>query len=384
MKKVFAFAGFVFLALFLVRGDALSGSRLDKVFIGTGSQAGLYYPTGGNIAKIVNYKYKQLGFCCRVKETAGSVYNINAVLSGRLDFGLAQSDRQHQAWMGLSEWRKGGRQGDLRAVFSLYPEVVTLIAAEDSGIRSIQDLKGKKVNIGKPGSGERQNAIDALKTANLDYRKDLKLSEQDFKTACMLFQKSKIDAFFYTVGHPSKAIQALTEGRRKVRLISITNVDSLLSLYPYHVPATIPIKFYPRATNKSEVVSFGLKATLVTSSKVPNKVVYAVTKEIFENLNKFKKLNPAYEGLTQHNMVLGMSASTHPGAAKYFHEIGLRENAFRSSAAGCDCSKNRYKCSDFSTQAQAQACYDRCLVIKNKDVHHLDRNGDGRVCESLP
>ena len=213
MKKVFALTGFVFLSLLLVWGDTLAGSRPKKVFIGTGSSAGLYYPTGGNIAKMVNKKYKQLGFCCRVKETAGSVFNINAVLAGRLHFGLAQSDRQHQAWLGLSEWQNEGRQGDLRAVFSLYPEVVTLVAAEDSGIRSIQDLKGKRVNIGKPGSGERQNAIDALKTANLDYRKDLKLSENDFKTACMLFQKGKIDAYFYTVGHPSEFIKKCTEGR---------------------------------------------------------------------------------------------------------------------------------------------------------------------------
>lgn len=384
MKKVFAFSGFVFLALFLVWSNTLAGSRLNKVFIGTGNPAGLYYPTGGNIAKIVNCKYKQLGFACRVKETAGSVFNINAVLAGRLDFGMAQSDRQHQAWMGLSEWQKKGRQGDLRAVFSLYTEVVTLVAAEDSGIRSIQDLKGRRVNIGTLGSGGRQNAIDALKTANLDYRKDLKLNEQDFKAACMLFQKGKIDAYFFTVGHPSEFIKKCTEGRRKVRFIPITNVDSLLTIYPYHVPTTIPIKFYPRAANKSDVVSFGLKATLVTSSKIPDKVVYAVTKEVFENLDKFKKLNPAYEGLTQENMVLGMSASTHPGAAKYFQEIGLRENAFRSGAVGCDCTKGRYECSDFSTRAEAQACYDRCRVIKKRDVHGLDSNGDGRVCKSLP
>ncbi|MCP4578551.1 MAG: hypothetical protein GY846_19930 [Deltaproteobacteria bacterium] len=161
-------------------------------------------------------------------------------------------------------------------------------------------------------------------------------------------------------------------------------VDSLLAEYPYHVPAAIPIKFYPRAANKSDVVSFGLKAILVTSSKVQNKVVYAVTREVIENLEKSKQLNPAHEGLTQKNMVLGMSASTHPGATKYFQGIGLRDNAFRSGAVGCDCSKSRYKCSDFSTRAEAQACYDRCRVIKKRDVHGLDRNGDGCVCNSLP
>lgn len=384
MKIRFVLAGVALAALFLISGATLAGSRPNFVFIGTGSPNGLYYPTGGNIAKMLNFKHRQYGFACRVKPTAGSVYNINAVLSGVLDFGMAQSDRQHEAWLGLGEWEQKGRQGELRGVFSLYPEIVTLVVAEDSGIKSMSDLKGKRVNIGKPGSGERQNAVDALGTVNLDHQRDFKSSEVDFKAACVLFEKGEIDALFYTVGHPSEAIKKLTEGRRKVRLISIESVASLLEKYPYHVPAAIPMKFYPRAVNKSDVVSFGVKATLVTSSKVPDNVVYAVTREVFENLEKFKKLNPAYEGLTVENMVQGMSAVTHPGAAKYFQEIGLRDTAFRSDAKGCDCKRSRYKCSDFTTQAEAQACYDRCQVIKNRDVHHLDDEGDGRVCKSLP
>ncbi len=384
MKRRFMLICFCFFGFFSFQNAAFAGSKPVFYYMGTGNPNGLYYPTGGNIAKMANYKYKTSGFALRVKPTKGSVYNINAVLSGTLDFGMAQSDRQHEAWLGLAEWEEKGRQGDLRAVFTLYPEVVTLVAAKDSGIRTIHDLKGKKVSIGRPGSGERQNAVDALETANLDFRKDIKAKSVDFKTACILLKKGQIDALFYTVGHPSKAIRDLTECKRKVRLISIDNVASLLAKYPYRVPATIPIKYYPRAVNKSDVVSFGVKATLVTSAKVPDKVVHAVTREVLENLEKFKKLNPAYECLTKENMVQGMSAVTHPGAARYFQEIGLREKAFRSDAEGCDCSKNRYKCSDFLTQAEAQACYDRCQVIKKRDVHNLDGDGDGFVCKSLP
>ena len=345
MRRPFTITGFLFLALFLMCGNVLSDSRPNLVYIGTGSPKGLYYPTGGNIAKTVNYHYKELGFACRVKATDGSVSNINDVLAGRLDFGLAQSDRQHQAWMGLEEWKQKGRQGDLRAVFALYPEVVTLIASENSGIKSIQDLKGKRVNIGTPGSGSRQNALDALDNANLSYRRDLKATEENFKNACTLLQEGKIDALFYTVGHPSEAIKKLTEGKRKIRIISIANVDSLLAKYPYNVPAVIPMKFYPRAANRSDVVSFGVKATLITSCKVPHNVVYAVTLKIFENLEKFKKLNPAYGGLTIQNMVEGMSAVTHPGAAKYFHEIGLQDEAFHSDATKLyDRRSNRSQC----------------------------------------
>ena len=124
MGKRFALAGVAVVALFLIWHNTLAHARPNFVFIGTGSaKSGLYYPTGGNIAKMVNYKYKQLGFACRVKKTAGSVYNINAVLSGTLDFGMAQSDRLHEAWLGLGEWEQKGRQGDLRAVFALYPEL---------------------------------------------------------------------------------------------------------------------------------------------------------------------------------------------------------------------------------------------------------------------
>ena len=297
--------------------------RTTFVTIGTGGITGVYYPTGGAIAKMVNKKRKEYGIRATVESTGGSVFNVNAVMTGDLEFGVVQSDRQYQAVNGMAEWKDKGKQGDLRAVFTIHPESITLVAADDSGINSIQDLKGKRVNIGNPGSGQRQNSIDALEAAGLDWQKDIKAEGVKAAEAPGLLQDGRIDAFFYTVGHPNGNIKEATSGKRKVHMVPITGVDSLLAKYPYYAKAVVPMKFYSGASNESDVETFGVKATFVTSSKVPDEVVYAITKEVFDNFEAFKKLHPAYGVLTKKNMLEGMSAPVHPGAMKYFKEAGL-------------------------------------------------------------
>ncbi len=293
------------------------------VTIGTGGITGVYYPTGGAIAKIVNNKKDVYGIRCTVESTGGSVFNVNAVMAGDLQFGVVQSDRQYQAYNGLAEWKDKGPQKDLRAVFSIHPESVTLVAAVDAGIKSILDLKGKRVNIGNPGSGQRQNAIDALEAVGIDYNTDLNAESIKAAEAPGLLQDGRIDAFFYTVGHPSGAIKEATAGARKVRFASITGIDALLAKYPYYAKSVIPVKLYPGAVNDSDVETFGVKATFVTSAKVPENVVYAVTKEVFDNFDQFKTLHPAYAVLTKKGMLEGLSAPLHPGALKYYKEAGL-------------------------------------------------------------
>jgi len=298
-------------------------AKTTFVTIGTGGITGVYYPTGGAIARIVNQKRKVYGIRCTVESTGGSVFNVNAVMSGDLEFGVVQSDRQYQAINGLAEWEEKGPQKDLRAVFTIHPEAITLVAADDAGIKTIADLKGKRVNIGNPGSGQRQNSIDALENAGINYETDLTAEGVKAAEAPGLLQDGRIDAFFYTVGHPSGAIKEATAGRRKVHFVDIPNIDQLTKKFPYYAKAFVPIKFYEGATNKEDVETFGVKATLVTSAKVPDKVVYAVTKEVFDNYEEFKKLHPAYEVLTKENMLEGMSAPIHPGAMKYYKETGL-------------------------------------------------------------
>jgi len=294
------------------------------VTIGTGGITGVYYPTGGAIARIVNKKRGEYGIRCTVESTGGSVFNVNAIMAGDLEFGVVQSDRQYQAIHGLAEWKDKGKQTNLRAVFSIHPESITLVAAVDADIIDIGDLRGKRINIGNPGSGQRQNAIDALEAVGLDHQKDVAAEGIKAAEAPGLLQDGRIDAFFYTVGHPSGAIKEATAGKRKIRFAAITGIDALLAEYPYYTKAFIPISLYPGAENESDVETFGVKATFVTSAKVPDSIVYAVTKEVFDNFDDFKKLHPAYQVLTKEKMLEGLSAQIHPGAMRYYKEVGLK------------------------------------------------------------
>jgi uncharacterized protein len=305
-------------------GAADVQAKTTFVTIGTGGITGVYYPTGGAIAKIVNQKRKEYGIRCTVESTGGSVFNVNAVMSGDLDFGIVQSDRQYQAIKGLAEWKDKGPQKDLRAVFSIHPESVTLCAAVDAGINDIKDLKGKRVNIGNPGSGQRQNSIDALEAVGLNWETDMQAEQVKAAEAPGLLQDGRIDAFFYTVGHPSGAFKEATAGARKVKFVAITGIDKLLAKYPYYAKSFVPVGLYPGAQNDKDVPTFGVKATFVTSAKVPDNVVYAITKEVFDNFETFKKLHPAYAVLTKENMLEGLSAPIHPGAMKYYKEAGLK------------------------------------------------------------
>lgn len=321
MRKKLIFAVALIASLTMLMSVAYA--KRTFVTIGTGGITGVYYPTGGAIAKMVNKKKDEYGIRATVESTGGSVFNVNAVMNGDLEFGIVQSDRQFQAINGLAEWKDKGPQKDLRAVFSIHPESVTLIAAVDSGIKTIQDVKGKIVNIGNPGSGQRQNSIDALEAVGINYEKDIKAESIKASEAASLLQDGRIDAFFYTVGHPNGSIKEATSGARKVRIADITGIDAMLAKFPYYAKATISISNYPGAENDKDIETFGVKATFVTSAKVPDEVVYAITKEVFDNFEEFKKLHPAYSVLTKENMLQGLSAPIHPGAMKYYKEAGL-------------------------------------------------------------
>ena len=334
MKKALILGVILMFGFALVIGCGPSGEKATSeapakakttfITIGTGGITGVYYPTGGAIAKIVNKKKDVYGIRCTVESTGGSVFNVNAIMAGDLQFGVVQSDRQFQAIEGLAEWKDKGKQEDLRAVFSVHPESITLVAAVDAGINDIADLKGKRVNIGNPGSGQRQNSIDALEAVGINYETDMNAEGIKASESASLLQDGRIDAFFYTVGHPSGSIKEATAGARKVRFASITGIDSLLTKYPYYAKAYIPVKLYPGAENTANVDTFGVKATFVTSAKVSEDVVYAVTKEVFDNFDSFKKLHPAYAVLTKEGMLEGLSAPLHPGALKYYKEAGLK------------------------------------------------------------
>lgn len=308
----------------------LSSSGCDRkekttfVTIGTGSITGVYYPTGGAIGRMVNAKLDKYKVRVTVESTAGSVYNINAVLRGDLELGVVQSDRQYQAVNGLFEWEGEGRQSDLRAVFSIHPESITLVAAQNSGIDSVSDLRGKRVNLGNQGSGQLQNSKDVIAAFGIN-EDEIEAQYAKAAEAPGLLQNGQIDAFFYTVGHPSVNIKEATSGKINVIILPIDGpeVDAMVVKFPYYALSLIPQKEYPEALNSDDIPSVGVKATLVTSKKLPQDVVYAITKEVFENFEAFKALHPAYQVLTVESMLSGLSAPIHQGALKYYREAGL-------------------------------------------------------------
>lgn len=293
------------------------------VTIGTGGVTGVYYPTGGAICRLVNKTKKEHGIRCSVESTGGSIYNINTIRAGELDMGIAQSDWQFHAYNGSSKFQDQGAYKDLRAVFSVHPEPFTVVARADSGIKTFDDLKGKRVNVGNPGSGQRgtiEVLMGEMGWTMDDFKQvsELKAAEQS-KALC----DNKIDAMVYTVGHPSGAIQEATTACDSV-IVEVNNAASnkLVSDNDYYRTATIPGGMY--RGNDGDVQTFGVGATFVSSAEVPEDVIYNVTKAVFENFDDFRRLHPAFANLKKEEMVAdGLSAPLHPGAAKYYKEVGL-------------------------------------------------------------
>ena len=308
-------------ALALASTPSFAGQQF--VTIGTGGVTGVYYPTGGAICRLVNKTRKDHGIRCSVESTGGSVYNLNTIAAGELDMGVAQSDWQYHAYNGTSKFAKKGPNKKLRAVFSIHPEPFTVVARADSGIKDFKDLKGKRVNIGNPGSGQRgtmEVLMGALGWTKKDFKlaSELKSSEQS-KALC----DNKIDAMVFAVGHPNGSIKEATTSCDAV-MVSVTGpeVDKLVADNDYYRTATIPGGMY-RGTD-ADTPTFGVGATFVSSSDVPENVIYNVVKAVFENFDSFQKLHPAFKNLKKEEMIKdGLSAPLHDGAAKYYKEAGL-------------------------------------------------------------
>lgn len=299
-----------------------SGSKKAQfITIGTGGMTGVYYPVGGSIAKILNDNFEQYGIKATVQSTGGSVFNINAVMSRDLEFGIAQSDLQYQAYNGEGEW-EGKPFKDLRVVFSLHSEVVTLVASDPSGIWKAADMKGKRVAIGSPGSGMRRNALDALTLAGLTMSD---ISAEDLKPAeCAgMLQDGRIDAYFYTVGHPNGSIKEAVAGKTSIHFVPFDDIGEMLLQKPYYTREKIPIEYYHGVTNNGDVQSFGVRATLVTRADVSEDVVYSLVKAVIDNWDTFITLHPALNGLTKDDLLQGLTAPLHPGAEKYYRSSGM-------------------------------------------------------------
>ena len=304
---------------------AFGGSQVSAdqfVSIGTGGVTGVYYPTGGAICRLVNKDRKSHGIRCSAESTGGSVYNINTVRAGELEFGVAQSDWQYHAYRGTSKFEDKGAFKELRAVFSVHPEPFTLIVKKGSGISSFEGLKGKKVNVGNPGSGQRATmevVMEAfgMKMSDFSLAAELKGSEMA-QAIC----DGKIEAMIYTVGHPAAAVTQAASSC-DVELVSVTGapIDKLIADNSFYRVASVPGGMYQGSPN--DTTTFGVGATVITSTAVPEEVVYTVVKAVFDNFADFKKLHPAFANLNEEQMISdGLSAPLHPGALKYYKERG--------------------------------------------------------------
>ena len=304
-------------------GAAATASANTFITIGTGGVTGVYYPTGGAICRLVNKGRKEHGIRCSVESTGGSVYNLNTIRAGELDMGVAQSDWQYHAYHGTSKFEEQGPNKDLRAVFSVHAEPFTVVARKDSGIKTFDDLKGKRVNIGNPGSGQRgtMEVVMAAKGWTMDdfsLVSELKAAEQS-QALC----DNKIDAMIYTVGHPNGSIKEATTSCDTV-LVSVDGpvIEKLVADNAYYRMAVIPGGMY--AGSPDDVTTFGVGATFVSSTNTPADTVYQVVKAVFENFDDFRKLHPAFANLQKAQMVKdGLSAPLHDGAARYYKEAGL-------------------------------------------------------------
>lgn len=314
-------AGAVAAAALAVSGIAFAQGQ-KFITIGTGGVTGVYYPTGGAICRLVNKGRKQHGLRCSVESTGGSVYNTRTIRQGELDFGVVQSDVQAAAISGTGAFKDDGAYPDLRAVFSVHPEPMQVMVRADSGIRTVADMKGKKVNIANPGSGTRVLAEILLKyhdvsPSDFALAAELKSSEQ----AAALCD-GKLDATIWAAGLPNGSSQEATSSC-DVRIIPLEGpaVDRLLSDNSAYARATIPGGMYPG--NSSDIPSWGPKATFVTSAGTPDNVVYALVSSVFENFGDFKKLHPAFGRLKESEMIVdGLTAPLHPAAIRYYKERG--------------------------------------------------------------
>ncbi len=293
----------------------------EFITIGTGGVTGTYYPTGGAVCRLVNKMKKETKIRCSVESTGGSIYNINTIKNGELDFGIAQSDVVYQAANGTKKFKDKPIK-KLRSVMAIYPELFTLVTRKDAKINGIMDIKGKRINLGNPGSGNEATALAlfkklGLKKSDLAFAGALKAAEMPDA-----LRDNKIDGYFYMVGHPTANIKDASNSL-PVQITPITGakVDEFVKENPYFAQADVPGGIYKG--NDKGTPTFGVKAVLVSSTDVSDKAVYTVVKAILDNFDAFKKLHPAYANITKESLLQGLAAPLHEGAKKFYKEAGL-------------------------------------------------------------
>ncbi|EPC03680.1 hypothetical protein L861_19290 [Litchfieldella anticariensis FP35 = DSM 16096] len=297
---------------------SLTATANDHVVIATASTSGVYHVTGRAICHLMDT-------ACEPRPSPGSFANLEAIRKGEVPIALAQSDLQYYAVEGIEGFADAGPDESLRALFSVHSEPFTVVVRRDAGIADINDLRGRAVNIGNPGSGQRgtmQRLMDAKGWSLSDFSP---LNELPADQQSLELCHGRIEAMVYTVGHPNSSIE------QAIRLCSATlidvtgpEIDTLISESPYYTSASIPEGLY--GDNVPGVKTFGVRATVVASENTDPDLVYRVVAAVFDNFDDFQSLHPAFSVLTPEQMIHeGLSAPLHEGALRYYMERGWAE-----------------------------------------------------------
>lgn len=303
-------------------GASPAVAQQNFITIGTGGQTGVYYVVGQSLCRLVNRNTGTHGIRCNAPSSGGSVANVNAIRGGEMDMGVVQSDIQYKAYEGVENFADAGAFTDMRAMFAMHGEPLTIVARRDADITHVKDLKGKRFNIGNPGSGQRDTmdvVMNALGWTIRDFALASQLSASEQAAA---LGDNNIDAMVYVAGHPNGSIQeATTTVDSVIVAVDGEEIDGIIAEHPYYARASIPGGMY--RGNDQAVDTFGVRATMVTSAKVPEETVYQTVKAVFDNFDRFKRLHPAFAELNEQEMIKeSLSIPLHEGAVRYYKERG--------------------------------------------------------------
>ena len=290
--------------------------------IATGSVTGVYYPAGGAICRLINRSHK-LGSRCTVEATDGSLYNIQAIQKSAATLAIVQSDILYNAVKGTGHFATTGANNDLRALFSLYAEPLTLVTRSNSGITSLTDLPGKRIDMGNIGSGDR-NMMELLLTSMKWQTSDFAaVTELKAAERAQALCDEKIDLFPYVAGHPSGAIKEASNNCDIAFVpVSGTEIDMMLTQHPELKRMTIDEGLYRGVDQPTETI--GVSATVITTTALDEESAYQIVKNVFDNFEQFKRLHPAFALLKKEDLATQeLTAPLHPGAIRYFKETGL-------------------------------------------------------------
>jgi len=312
------------LMLMMVTVLGCSALQAEEVVIGTGSRSGVYFQAGRVICRLITRNLKDVG--CRVLETPGSLSNLDNVQVGALEIGLVQSDIQYHAVNHSGPFQFVDRPYDnMRALFSLHTEPFTLVARRDAGIEVLDDLKGRRVNIGNVGSGQRAT-MEVVMRAKGWTKDDFQLvTELPASQQSLALCHNRIQAMIYTVGHPNRSVaKAVVLCDADIVNVADPVIDALVAANPYYSYTLIPADAY--SGMHDPVKTFGVLATVVSSADVDDELVYRVVKALFENFDSFRRMHRVFHDLEPSKMIKdGLSAPLHKGAARYYRERGWLE-----------------------------------------------------------